>query len=422
VLAKLRDTAIETLGTTTARPLFHPVPMAHLAGRGFTPERRTPMDTEHQALGAVWLPAGNWRRPEYYRRAEQSRTECIAAEVHAVRNGVGLIDVGTLGKIEVHGSAAGQFLERVYTGRFENLKAGMTRYGLMLDESGVIIDDGVIARLAAEVFYFTTTTGNSATIYRELGRLATWWGLPVGLVNLTGHLTAMNLAGPRSRELLQSLTSLDLSNAAFPYLGVRETAIAGVTARLLRVGFVGELGYEIHVPAGSGLAIWRALMAAGSRFGIVPFGVEAQRLLRLEKAHVIVGQDTDGLTNPLEIGAEWAVKMDKPFFIGQRSLAIIGRQPRKQQLVGFAFAPGERPRVKECHLVIKGGELAGRVTSVGISATLRRTIGLALVTPEVAQEANLMIRGEGGVEVRASILPLPFYDAAGARQKLESPP
>jgi sarcosine oxidase, subunit alpha len=422
VLATLRGTDIEALGTTTSRPMFHPVPMAHLAGRGFTPERRTPMDTEHQALGAVWMPAGNWRRPEYYRRAEQSRLECIAAEVHAVRNGVGLIDVGTLGKIEVHGSAAGQFLERVYTGRFENLKAGMTRYGLMLDESGVIIDDGVIARLAAEVFYFTTTTGNSATIYRELGRLATWWSLPVGLVNLTGHLTAMNLAGPRSRELLQSLTPLDLSNAAFPYLGVRETAIAGVAARLLRVGFVGELGYEIHVPAGSGLAVWRALMAAGSRLGIMPFGVEAQRLLRLEKAHVIVGQDTDGLTNPLEIGAEWAVKMDKPFFIGQRSLAIIARQPRKQQLVGFAFAPGERPQVKECHLVIKGGELAGRVTSVGISATLERTIGLALVTPAVAQEGNLMIRGEGGVEVRASILPLPFYDAAGARQKLGAPP
>jgi sarcosine oxidase subunit alpha len=378
------------------------------------------MDADHERLGAVWMPAGNWRRPEYYRREGRTREEAIAAEVRAVREGVGLIDVGTLGKIEAHGAQAGAFLDRVYTGRFETLKAGMTRYGLMLDESGVIIDDGVIARLAAEVFYFTTTTGNSATLFRELGRLATWWGMPVSLVNLTGHLAAFNLAGPRSREVLSKLTSLELGDAAFPYLGVREAKVAGVQARLLRVGFVGELGYEIHVPAGSGVAVWNAARAAGADLGITPFGVEAQRMLRLEKAHIIVSQDTDGLTNPFEIGADWAVKMDKPFFVGQRSLAIIAKNERRQQLVGFALEPGRRAGIRECHLVIRNGDIAGRVTSVGQSPTLGRTIGLALVTPAAAADAIIHIRVDAGQEVAAPIVPLPFYDPGGDRQKMES--
>jgi sarcosine oxidase subunit alpha len=287
----------------------------------------------------------------------------------------------------------------------------------MLDESGVIIDDGVIARFAPEVFYFTTTTGNSAAIFRELGRLATWWGLPVSLVNLTGQVAAFNLAGPRSREVLAKLTSLELADAAFPYLGVREAKVAGVPARLMRVGFVGELGYEIHLPARAGAEVWNAVRAAGDAFGIAPFGVEAQRLLRLEKAHVIVSQDTDGLTNPLEIGADWAVKMDKPFFVGQRSLAIIARDERRQQLVGFALEPGRRAGIRECHLAIRGGDIAGRVTSVGYSPTLGRTIGLALVTPAAAKDATLAIRIDRGVEVSATIVPVPFYDPSGARQR-----
>ncbi|HZF15428.1 MAG TPA: glycine cleavage T C-terminal barrel domain-containing protein [Steroidobacteraceae bacterium] len=417
VLARARGLALESLAPTTARPMFHPVPLSHLAGRGFTPERRTPMDGEHERLGAVWMPAGNWRRPEYYRRPDRSREECIAAEVKAVREGVALIDVGTLGKIEAHGAAAGPFLDRVYSGRFDTLKPGMTRYGLMLDESGVIIDDGVIARLAPEVFYFTTTTGNSATIFRELGRLATGWGMAVGLVNLTGQLAAFNLAGPRSRQVLAKLTSLDLADAAFPYLGVREAQVAGVPARLMRVGFVGELGYEIHIPASQGAGVWNAVRTAGAEPGIVPFGVEAQRMLRLEKGHIIVSQDTDGLTNPLEIGAGWAVKMDKPFFTGQRSLAIIAKGARRQQLVGFALEPGPAPAVKECHLVIRQGRIAGRVTSVGRSPTLGRTIGLALVAPAAAKDGVLHIRVDDHAMVHAPVVPTPFYDAAGSRQK-----
>jgi sarcosine oxidase, subunit alpha len=423
ILAKVRGEPIEKLGTTTARPMFHPVPLSHLAGRRFTPERRTPLDSEHETLGAVWMPAGNWRRPEYYAVAARSREDAIADEVRAVRSQVGLIDVGTLGKVEIHGPHAAQFLERLYTARFANLKVGMTRYGLMLDESGVVVDDGVIARLGPESFYFTTTTGNSATLFREFGRLASWWGLQVGLVNLTGHYAAFNLAGPQARTVLRQHTGLDLSDEAFPYLGVREAEVAGAPCRIMRVGFVGELGFEIHLPAGHAADVWRALLGSGSSpIRVKPFGVEAQRMLRLEKGHIIVGQDTDGVTNALELDMPWALKMDKPFFTGQRSLRILEAQPRRQTLVGFTLplpSPGEvQRRPKECHLVLDGTQIGGRVTSVGWSPTLARCIGLALVSPALAAGVQLRIRIDAGEEITAEIARPPFYDPAGDRQRL----
>jgi len=421
ILARIRGESIEQLGMTTARPMFYPVPLSHLAGRGFTAERRTPLDADHAARGAVWMPAGNWRRPEYYAVAGRTREQAIAEEVSAVRTRVGLIDVGTLGKIEVHGPDAAEFLDRVYAGRFSNLKVGMTRYGLMLDESGIIVDDGVIGRLAPESFYLTTTTGNSATLFREFGRLATWWGLSVGLVNVTGHYGAFNLAGPASRTVLRQHTSLDLTEAEFPYLGLREAEVAGAPCRLMRVGFVGELGYEIHCEASQALKVWRALFAAGERYAMRPFGVEAQRMLRLEKGHVIVSQDTDGLTHALEIEAGFAIRMDKPFFVGQRSLQILERLPRRQQLVGFTLRGDAPHKPRECHLVLDGDDIAGRVTSVGVSPTLGRCIGLALVTPKVAQGKRLRIRVDAAEVIEAEIAKPPFYDAAGERQRVVDP-
>jgi sarcosine oxidase, subunit alpha len=425
ILAKVRGEPLESLGTTTARPMFHPVPLSHLAGRRFSPERRTPLDSEHEALGAVWMPAGNWRRAEYYAVAGKSREEAIAEEVRAVRTQVGMIDVGTLGKVEIHGPHAAEFLERVYTARFANLKVGMTRYGVMLDESGVVIDDGVIGRLGPESFYFTTTTGNSATLFREFGRLATWWGLQVGLVNLTGHYAAFNLAGPAARVVLRQHTEIDLSDQALPYLGVREALVAGAPCRIMRVGFVGELGFEIHLSAEHAVDVWRALLASNSTARVKPFGVEAQRMLRLEKGHIIVGQDTDGVTNSLELDMPWALKMDKPFFVGQRSLRILEKLPRRQTLVGFTLpqpSPGEvQRRPKECHLVLDGTEIAGRVTSVGWSPTLSRCIGLALVTPKVAADKQFKVRIEAGEEITADIARPPFYDPAGERQRLGDP-
>ena len=416
VLARATGSTPGEVGTTTARPFFHPVPMSHLAGRGFTPERRTPMHALHAAAGAVWMPAGAWQRPEYYAIAGQSRSTCIEGEAMAVRNGVGLIDVGTLGKLEIRGPQAAEFLERVYISKYAGLKVGMTRYAVMCDEAGVVIDDGVVARLADDHFYFTTTTSGAALIYRELSRWNTLWKLDCGIVNLTGAMAAMNLAGPQAKAVLAGLTDVDLS---FPYLAVREGRVAGVPARLLRVGFVGEWGVEIHVPAEHGAAVWDALMAAGQPNGIRPFGVEAQRLLRLEKGHIIIGQDTDGLTTPGEAALDWAVKMDKPFFVGQRSLTAIAGKPRRQQLVGFmlpAGHAGEAP--KECHLVIENGEIAGRVTSIAWSPSLSRHIGLAYVQSGMAAVGNTFtIRLSDGSLVSAEVVKTPFYDPDNLRQK-----
>lgn len=418
VLARILGQSPAVIGTTTARPFYHPVPLSHLAGRGFHAHRETPLHARHEKLGAVFMNAGDWLRPEYYALSGYSKADAVLEEVRAVREAVGIIDVGTLGKIELHGPDAAEFLERVYTGRFANLKTGMTRYALMLDESGVIVDDGVVARLNEESFYFTTTTTGSAAIYRELGRLNAQWRLQAGIVNVTGHRAAMNLAGPRAREVLAACTGLDLSAAAFPYLGVRCAEVAGVPARLMRVGFVGELGYEIHVPAAGAGCVWDALMEAGRRFGIRPFGVEAQRLLRLEKGHVIIGQDTDGLTTPFAADMQWAIKMDKPFFIGQRSLKAIGKKTGLQKLVGFRLK-SDGPVPKECHLVIRDGDIAGRVTSIAWSPALSCHIGLAYVAPELAAPgSHIAIRADGGHMVEAEVVKVPFYDPAGERQKI----
>jgi sarcosine oxidase subunit alpha len=417
VLARFRGVGVEQLGLTTARPMYHPVPMKLLAGRSFHPERRTPSDAQHASLGAVWMPAGNWRRPEYYAVSGESRAQSIDAEVRAVRVGVGLIDVGTLGKIEVYGPDAGELLDRAYAGRYSDLKVGMTRYGLMLDESGVIVDDGVIARLSNDLFYFTTTTGGSATVFRELLRLNALWGLDCALVNVTGHRAAFNFAGPSSRELLQKLTDVDLGDEAFPYLAVRSGHVAGVAARLMRVGFVGELGYEIHVAAGRGPNVWDALFNAGAPRGLRPFGVEAQRVLRLEKGHFIVGQDTDGLTDPYEANAMWAVAMKKPFFVGQRSLRILQARGPRQKLVGIELAAAS-PLPKECHLIIENGAIAGRVTSVTYSRALNKSIGLAMLSPDLAQIGrDIQIRVDDGATLAARIAAASFYDPKNLRQK-----
>ncbi|MCW5621409.1 MAG: (2Fe-2S)-binding protein [Burkholderiales bacterium] len=423
ILAHILKQPIDSVGTTTARPFFHPVPLGHLAGRGFHPVRRTALHARHQQLDAVFMEAGMWLRPEYYARSGKSKAELVREEAKAVRTGAGLIDVGTLGKIELSGADAGELLERVYTGRFRNMKPGTTRYGIMLDEAGVVIDDGVIGRLAEHKFYFTTTTTGSATVYRELQRLITMWGLRAGIVNLTGACAAINLAGPSARTILAQLADFDVGENAFPYLALREGTIAGMPARLMRVGFVGELGFEIHMPSEHAPALWDLLMRAGASHGIRPFGVEAQRLLRLEKGHIIIGQDTDGLTTPFEAALEWAVKMDKPFFVGQRSLQVLHKQPLRQKLAGFMLERDfNATPPKECHLVIRDGQIAGRVTSIGWSEALGRHFGLVFLAPDLAKEGmRFLIRVDGGAMVEAQVVSTPFYDPQGLRQKALDP-
>jgi len=427
-LARVTGASLEAVGLTTARPPYQPVSLGAMAGLRLSPLRRSPMDAWHESHGAQWMPAGNWRRPAFYRHGApggdthchgtaDDAAACIADEVRAVREGAGLIDVSTLGKIDVFGPDAALLLERLYTGRFAGMAVGATRYALMLDESGTVVDDGVVARLAPAHFYVSTTTGASASVYREMQRRVLEWRLDCVLHNLTGHLAAMNLAGPRCAAVLASCSSMALRDEDFPYLAVREGLIADVPARVLRVGFVGERGYEIHVPADRALQVWEALAS----HGVTPFGVEAQRVLRLEKGHIIVGQDTDGVTNPWEAGLGPLVKQDKPFFVGQRSLEALRRRGNRTQLVGIELADPQAP-VLECHLVIEQGGIAGRTTSVAWSAALGRRIGLAQVAPPLAAPGTaLKIRGDDGVLHAATVVALPFYDPRHERQKLGAP-
>ena len=395
------------------------MPLSHLAGRIFSPQRRTPLHARHRQLGARFMVAGSWLRPEYYPVPGVGRREAIQAEAEAVRRRVGVVDVGTLGKLEICGRDAVAFMERMYTGRFARLREGRSRYVLMCDESGMMVDDGVAARLASDRFYVTTTSGASDAVAREMTRWALIWSLQVMVLNLTGMYGAMNLAGPRSLQILQSLTDIDLDPEAFPYLGVRQGRVAGARARVLRVGFVGEWGYEIHVPADAAVGVWDRLLEAGRAGGIRPFGVEAQRLLRLEKGHLIMGQDSDGLSYPGEAGLEWAVKADKPFFVGQRSLSILGARPLNRRLVGFAFPEAYGgPVPGECELVIHRGEIAGRVTSAAFSPTLKQVIGMAYVSPALSEPGTAVrIRIGGRWLFAARVVELPFYDPGNLRQK-----
>ena len=420
MVARMRGETMMGKQITTARPFTSPISMGHLAGRIFTPLRRTSLHDRHEALGAKFMYAGNWLRPEYYTIDGLTRSQCIEAEVQNVRERIGIVDQGTLGKIEISGPDVVTLLERVYTGRFAKLKIGMTRYGLMCDESGVIIDDGVISRLAEDRYYISTTSSGSDAVYQALQRLVIEWKLEVILVNATSTYCAMNLAGPHARKVLQPLTDVNLDQNAFPYLGIREGSVADVPARLSRVGFVGELGYEIHLPADGAIAAWDVIMEAGRDYGLCPFGVEAQRMLRLEKGHIIVSQDTDGLTLPFEAGMNWAIKMDKPFFIGQRSLSIVEKKQRERILVGFSLPENyQSPEPKECNLVIKNGEMKGRITSIGFSPTLGRLIGLAYTDPEDSDVGSILrIKLDDGSFVKANVVKTPFYDPENSRQRV----
>ena len=376
------------------------------------------------------MQAGAWYRPEHY--GGDDREAVIAAESRHVRGKVGLIDVSTLGGLEIRGPDAADMMERMYTWAYRKQLVGRARYTLMTDMTGVITDDGVACRLHENHYYVTATTSGVDGVYREMLFWNAQWRLRVDVTNVTGALSGVNIAGPRSRAVLARLTDEKLDADSFPYMAVRQANVAGIPCRLLRVGFVGELGYELHCPAHSGEALWDALMEAGRDHDIrAPFGVECQRLLRLEKGHIIVSQDTDGLTNPLEADMDWALAKKRPFFIGKRSIDIQ-RDNVQRKLVGFEIdaRKGDGGIPRECHLVIRDGDITGRVTSCSYSPTLDKVIGLAYVAPDQAEPGStFQVRIDSGridgrrvritpdTLVDCRVVPLPFYDPENARQE-----
>ncbi len=411
--ARVNGRTVAETGTTTARPPATPVSLGALAGQHLEPVQLTPIHHWHQANGAKMMVAGLWLRPEHYGNPTE--------EVLAVRRNVGLIDVSTLGKFRLTGAGVPELLEKIYINRWRNLGVGRVRYGVMCNDEGVILDDGVTAHVANEEWYMTTTSSGSGAIFEWLQWwLQSGWGQDVHAVNVSEVHAAFNLAGPRAREVLAGLTDCDLANAAFPYMQAREATVAGVPCRLLRIGFTGELSYEIHCPAGYGRHVWESILEAGRAAGIRPFGVEAQRILRLEKAHLIVGQDTDGLTDPVAADMELAVKLDKPDFLGQRAISRVKRDSPRQRLVGFVMAtPDDTPdEGLQIMRPLSGGgmDIAGWVTSSRYSPTLQQSIGLCWLDDDLAQQPGQVfhIRRDGRL-VEARVHHGPFYDPQGER-------
>ncbi len=389
------------IGLTTARPPWSSVPMGALAGRPYEPAKRSAIHGRHRELGANVLWAGDWRRAYDYGDAE--------AETMAVHESAGLIDVSTLGKLLVRGPDAGAFLNRLYPNRFDNLKPGRIRYGVLGDDAGRITDDGTVCRLDADSFYVTTTSSGAEAVESWFAWWLAEWRLDLHLTEVSQGISAFNLAGPSSREILSRLTDFDCSNESFGYLDGKRAHVAGVPCLLLRIGFVGELGYELHCPAALAEHLWDAILAAGEAQGVRPFGLEPQRVLRLQKLHILVGQDTDAESNPLEAAMPWIVKLDKDEdFIGRWALEGVQERGEENKLVGFSISNGVVP--SEGAAVVADGRPVGRVTSSRFSPRLRRTIGLAWVPAALAEDGSSITLADNGRRLSAEVQIAPFYD------------
>jgi sarcosine oxidase subunit alpha len=418
LVANATDRTVTETGVTTARPPYAPEKLAHVAGRVFDPVRHTAMHYRHIELGAKMMPAGNWQRPAFYGQLAE-RDNCMQLESKHVRNKVGIIDISTLGGIDLRGPDAAEFMNRIYTFAFLKQPIGKTRYAVLTNEYGVVIDDGVACRISEEHFYVTATTSGVEHVYREMLKWNAQWRLNVDIANVTSAFAAINVAGPDSRKVIEKITQgVDLSPEAFPFLAYREGNVAGIAARLLRVGFVGELGYEIHVPASCGEALWDAVMNAGKEFQIKPFGVETQRLLRLEKGHIIISQDTDGMSHPGEVSMGWAINRKKPFFVGSRSVDIVMARQQTRKLVGFVL-PKETTKPKEGHLVLEDADISGNVTSCEYSSAVGSIIGMAYAgINQCKPGSSIDIRVDKGEVVKATVVKLPFFDPENKRQEL----
>jgi sarcosine oxidase, subunit alpha len=402
VVAQGRNDAASASATTSRPPGGLLTLEDAAAGLADEPTMRTRLHARHLAAGAVMEPTGGWLRPSHYGD--------VTAEYTAVRERVSLMDVGTLGKFLVAGRDAGELLERLYPSRIADIAPGRLRYALLLSPTGFVIDDGTICALEGGGYYLTFTSVGAAAAESILKDWADTWQLSVHIVNLTVARGAINVVGPRARELLAPLTDGDLSNGAFPYLHHGELPVAGVRCRILRLGFLGELSYELHHPSRSSPELWDALARAGDEFGLRPHGLEALRLLRLEKGHIMIGQDTDYDTTPMKLGLDWAVRLDKPRFVGKAGLQRAAAQPMSRRLAPIAFAGDQVPA--EGSALTVAGRYVGHLTSSRFSPTLGHGIGLGWIDCDAdgAFPASVQAGGISGTVVSHA-----FYDPDGER-------
>ena len=403
-LAAATGTDVGEVGLTTARPPWISVPMGVLAGRPFEPAKRSSIHARHRDLGGNIMWAGDWRRAYDYGNPR--------AEALAVHEAAGLIDVSTLGKLIVSGPDAGELLDRLYPNRFSNLKPGRIRYGVMASDAGRIMDDGTVCRLDDNSFYVTTTSSGAGAVYDWFSWWLADWQLDVHLTDVTQGLGAVNLAGPRARGSWRG-SPTSTARARRSHTSTASAQRWRVSRLILRIGFVGEVGYEIHFPSAQGEHLWDALMEAGREHGLRPFGLEPQRLLRLQKMHILVGQDTDSESHPFGAAMPWIVKLDKEQdFIGKWALERYADEPLETALVGITLEDGHVPT--EGAAVMPDGESPmGQVTSARYSPQLGKVIGLAWVPAALAKDGAGVTISDNGKKLAAEVVTKPFYDPDG---------
>ncbi len=425
--ARAMGKPIDKVGTTTFRPNYLPISFGTFAGleRGelFDPARKTSPHDAHVAAGCLFEDVGQWKRPWYFPKAGEDLHQAVNREVLAVRKGVGMLDASTLGKIDIQGPDAAKLLNWVYTNPWLKLEIGKCRYGLMLDENGMVFDDGVTARLGENHFLMTTTTGGAARVLGWLERWVQteWPDMQVYMSSVTDHWSTFAVVGPQSRAVVHKvLTDIDLSNEAFPFMSWRTAMAAGVSARIMRISFSGEMSFEVNVPSNAGRHVWNALMEAGKEFDITSYGTEAMHVLRAEKGYIIVGQDTDGSISPHDLGMGGMVSKTKDF-LGRRSLtrSDTAKSDRKQ-LVGLM--------TDEAQLVLPEGTqlteqtqaspppvpMIGHVTSSYYSPTLGRSIAMAVVRcGQQRMGKKIHAALADGRYVAATVCSPVFYDPEG---------
>lgn len=431
VIAGLLGASPGEIGTTAYRAPYTPVAFAALAGRErgelFDPVRTTSLHAWHLAHGAVFEDVGQWKRPRYYPRPGEDMDAAVARECRAAREGVAVMDASTLGKIEIRGADAGEFLDRVYTNAFRKLRPGTARYGVMCKPDGMIFDDGVTLRLDGSRYFTTTTTGNAAAVldWLEEWLQTEWPELDVYCTSVTEQWATIAVVGPRSRQVLAPLApEVDLSAEAFPFMAFRRTTLAcGVPARICRISFSGELAYEINVSAWYGQAVWERVHEAGQPYGITPYGTEAMHVLRAEKGYIIVGQDTDGTVTPQDAGMAWVVSRHKEF-LGKRSFSRADTaRPDRRHLVGLLpadrttrlpegtqlVAPDVRPDTMPVPML-------GHVTSSYHSPALGRPFALALVAGGRSRIGETLLAPVGEDLVPVEVTDCVLYDPEGTKR------
>ena len=419
---------IVDVGLTTFRPPYTPTSFGAFAGhsRGelFEVTRKSPIDKWAEMNGAVFEPVSLWRRARYFPRGGENLDAAVARECKATRASIGIQDASTLGKIEVVGPDAAEFLNRMYTNPWTKLGVGCCRYGLMLGEDGFIIDDGVVGRMAEDRFHITTTTGGAPRVmaFMEDYLQTEWPDLNVWLTSTTEQWAVIALNGPNVRKLIEPFVEgIDLSKEAFPHMAVREGRIFGVPVRLFRVSFTGELGFEINVPSRYGFAVWDRLMDEGARYDIVSYGTESLHVLRAEKGYIIVGQETDGTQTPMDVGMAWVIGKKKPDFVGKRSLSRPDMlDQNRKQLVGLLTDDPKYVLEEGAQIVAEKPpsptmKMIGHVTSSYWSETLHHSIALAVVEGGRALlGAELYVPMPDGTHKVRVVNPV-FYDPEGVR-------